>query len=74
MCGHCGHEWPFTLVRAHVVLAPGFSPSEEQRSTLRVHAAERVPDFMAPADIVFHDSLPLTASGKVQRFKLRQDA
>lgn len=62
----------FTLVRGHVVLAPGHEPTEALKTELCQHARAALPDFMAPSEIVFHSDLPLTASGKVQRYKLRQ--
>jgi amino acid adenylation domain-containing protein/non-ribosomal peptide synthase protein (TIGR01720 family) len=36
-------------------------------SVLREHLKKKVPDYMVPAAFVFLDSLPLTASGKVDR-------
>ena len=36
------------------------------------HAAKNLPRFKRPQRIHFMDSLPRTATGKVQRFKLRQ--
>jgi amino acid adenylation domain-containing protein/non-ribosomal peptide synthase protein (TIGR01720 family) len=36
-------------------------------SVLREHLKQKVPDYMVPAAFVFLDSLPLTASGKVDR-------
>ncbi len=67
-----GTAGAFTLVRAHVVPAPGSKTDEELKTALRTHARERLPAFMAPEDIVFCDDLPMTASGKIQRYKLRQ--
>jgi len=36
------------------------------------HAAKSLPRFKRPQRIHFMDALPRTATGKVQRFKLRQ--
>jgi len=63
-----------TLVRAHVVLKSGRIWNSALEATLRAHAAQRLPEYMVPADIVATPDLPLTASGKVQRYKLRQAA
>jgi len=62
----------FSLVRAHVVVGPGWSAGPELKELLRAHALALLPDYMAPTEFVFHDTLPLTVSGKVQRYKLRQ--
>ena len=49
---------------AHVVLDPSKSvPGEELSSFL----LERLPAYMVPHTFSFHDSLPLTANGKVDR-------
>ncbi len=66
-----GRSGAFTLVRAHVVPAPGHEPGPALLRTLREHSLRELPDYMAPTDIVFQESLPLTATGKVQRYKLR---
>jgi amino acid adenylation domain-containing protein len=39
---------------------------------VRRHLATRLPMYMLPADIVYADALPLTASGKVDRLALAQ--
>ena len=67
-----GMSGVFTLVRAHVVVKQGRPRGEALKTDLQRHAASLLPEFMVPADIVFHDALPLTPSGKIQRFKLRQ--
>jgi pyochelin synthetase len=52
---------------AHLVPAGDARPSEDEiRHALREH----LPDYMAPASVVWHDSLPLTRNGKVDRGKL----
>jgi benzoate-CoA ligase len=66
-----GFAGAFSMVRAHVMLKPGWEPNQDMAATLRRHAAEALPDFMTPSEVLFHTTLPMTASGKVQRFKLR---
>ena len=39
---------------------------------IKEHAAKNLPRFKRPQRIHFMDALPRTATGKVQRFKLRQ--
>jgi len=69
-----GTAGALTLTRAHVVLKSGRTWSPDLERALRAHAAQHLPDFMVPTDIVVTPHLPLTASGKVQRYKLRQAA
>ena len=61
----------FTLIQAHVVPGPGAAPGPELAGELRRHAAQGLPDFMVPSEILFRESLPMTPTGKVQRYKLR---
>jgi amino acid adenylation domain-containing protein len=52
---------------AHLVPAGDARPSEDEiRQALREH----LPDYMTPSSVVWHDSLPLTRNGKVDRGKL----
>ncbi|HET7669458.1 MAG TPA: benzoate-CoA ligase family protein [Burkholderiales bacterium] len=61
-----------TIAAAYVALRPGHSGSENLSRELMEHAAKSLPRFKRPQRIHFMDSLPRTATGKVQRFKLRQ--
>lgn len=56
----------------HLVLQPGqaFDPRFEKE--LRAYAAARLPDYMRPMRYLAVGELPRNATGKVQRFKLRQ--
>lgn len=60
-----------TQPRAHVVLRNDAMSDLETIGLLRRHVMELLPKYMCPSDIVFCDELPLTATGKIQRFKLR---
>jgi benzoate-CoA ligase family protein len=62
------------LVRpeAYLVLRPGRSGSVELEEELRQHLREQLAHFKCPRDFHFVDDLPKTATGKIQRFKLRE--
>jgi benzoate-CoA ligase len=68
-----GHPDADRLVkaRAFVVLAPGARPSPTLAESLRAHVKARLAPFKAPHWVEFVDDLPKTATGKIQRFKLR---
>ncbi|MEV0972319.1 amino acid adenylation domain-containing protein [Microtetraspora glauca] len=52
---------------AHLAAAGDARPdAEEIRGRLRVH----LPDYMIPSAVVWHDALPLTRNGKVDRARL----
>jgi acetyl-CoA synthetase len=60
------------IVKAFVVLRDGFSASEALAEELRVHVRARLSAHAYPREIAFVPALPKTASGKIQRFLLRQ--
>jgi fatty-acyl-CoA synthase len=55
-------------VKALVVLRPG---SEVTEADLIEHSRARLAHFKCPTSIEFRDALPRTATGKLQKFKLR---
>ncbi len=57
---------------AFVVLKPGHAASEALADELRHHVKTRLAPYKYPRWIEFTDELPKTATGKIQRFKLRQ--
>jgi benzoate-CoA ligase len=57
--------------KAFVVLNQGFAPSEALEKELKTWVLDRLAKFKYPRWIVFIDALPKTATGKIQRFKLR---
>jgi benzoate-CoA ligase len=59
---------------AYVVLKPGCSASPGLAEELRQHVKSRLAPYKYPRWIEFIDELPKTATGKIQRFKLRQKA
>jgi benzoate-CoA ligase len=60
------------LIRAHafVVLSAGWTPSDGLAAALIEHVRARG-GHRTPAVVTFDDDLPKTATGKVQRFRLR---
>lgn len=60
--------------RAFVVLKREFAPSEILADELKAFVKERLAPHKYPRDILFVDDLPKTATGKVQRFKLREQS
>jgi len=68
-----GHEDEQKLVKpkAYVVLKPGHSASESLKAALQQHVKEKLAPYKYPRWIDFLNELPKTATGKIQRFKLR---
>jgi benzoate-CoA ligase len=73
-CGVTGREDQDRLVKpmAYVVLRPGTSPAPELAIELQQFVRTRLAEYKRPRWIEFIDALPTTATGKVQRFKLRE--
>jgi acyl-coenzyme A synthetase/AMP-(fatty) acid ligase len=57
--------------RAYVVLKQGHEPSDTLANELKIFVKERLIPFKYPRWIEFLPELPKTATGKIQRFKLR---
>jgi benzoate-CoA ligase len=57
---------------AFVVMQDVESDAGQHEKALRALAAESLPRFKRPRKYVFVNELPYTATGKIQRFKLRQ--
>jgi 2-aminobenzoate-CoA ligase len=62
------------LVEAHVVLKEGHQCSPEMAVRLQEFVKEQIAPYKYPRSIRFRDKLPRTETGKLQRFKLRNDA
>ena len=73
-CGVVGREDQDALVKpiAYVVLRDGMKPSAELALDLQQFARTRLAMYKRPRWIEFIDALPTTATGKIQRFKLRE--
>jgi len=57
--------------KAFVVLKPGNSPDEKLKAALQQHVKDKLAPHKYPRWIEFMSELPKTATGKIQRFKLR---
>ena len=60
------------IVQAHVVLADEVEPSDETAARLQEYVKSTIAPFKYPRSVVFVDALPKTATGKIQRFRLRE--
>jgi benzoate-CoA ligase len=72
-CGVVGHEDRDTLVKplAFVVLRGGASGTPELAQELQQFVRARLAEYKRPRWVRFVDELPKTATGKIQRFRLR---
>ena len=59
------------VVKAYIVLAPGYVGSETLAETLQAHVRAHIAPYKYPREIEFVNSLPLTLTGKLQRAELR---
>jgi benzoate-CoA ligase len=60
-----------TKTRAYVVPNQGHAAGTELEAALKAFVKTRLAPHKAPREIVFTTELPKTATGKIQRFKLR---
>ncbi|MCP2257898.1 Acyl-CoA synthetase (AMP-forming)/AMP-acid ligase II [Streptoalloteichus tenebrarius] len=63
------HEKWGETVKALVVLAEGAQATEQE---IIAHCKERLAGYKAPTSVEFRDAIPRTATGKIQKFKLRE--
>ncbi|MER7110888.1 AMP-binding protein [Streptomyces sp. NPDC000229] len=59
------------IVVAYAVLRDGLPRDDSTAETLRAFVKDRLVPYKCPRRIVFLDALPRTATGKLQRFRLR---
>jgi len=62
------------IVKAYVVLKPGFIPSTSLADEIKAHVKARVAANIYPREIDFVDEIPLTTTGKVIRRTFREMA
>ena len=72
-CAVVGHADASSLIkpRAFVVLKEGYKPSDEMAKDLVNYCKEKMAEYKRPRWIDFVSELPKTATGKIQRFKMR---
>lgn len=61
------------VVQAHVVLKDGVIADDDTAKHLQDHVKAAIAPYKYPRSVVFIDALPKTETGKIQRFRLRQD-
>jgi 2-aminobenzoate-CoA ligase len=62
------------IVKAYVVLRPGQEQNEAMVKTLQDFVKQTVAPYKYPRAVEFTDKLPRTQTGKLQRFKLQEQA
>jgi acetyl-CoA synthetase len=59
------------IVKAFIVLKPGFAPSETLKRELQGHVKIRLAAHEYPREVAFIEALPMTTTGKIIRQELR---
>ncbi len=72
-CAVVGHDAGDGLIKpkAYVVCSAGYEPGPELEQQLIAHVRSSIAVYKYPRWVEFMDALPKTATGKVQRYKLR---
>ena len=60
------------IVQAHVVLRDGVMANDETAAALQDHVKAAIAPYKYPRSVIFIAELPKTATGKLQRFRLRE--
>jgi acetyl-CoA synthetase len=60
------------VVKAFIVLADGYEPSEAVADEIKSHVRERLSAYAYPRRVEFVSELPKTLTGKIRRIELRQ--
>jgi len=60
------------IVKAYIILAPGYTASPELASELQDHVKRVTAPYKYPREIEFVQTLPKTISGKIRRVELRE--
>ena len=72
-CAVVGHADTSNLIKpqAFVVLKEGNAPSDELKQEMIAYCREKMAEYKRPRWIEFVPELSKTATGKIQRFRLR---
>ncbi|GAA2112834.1 AMP-binding protein [Streptomyces synnematoformans] len=62
-----------TVVVAYAVLRDGVPPGPETEAALREFTKGEITPYKCPKEILFTDALPRTPTGKLQRYRLREE-
>ena len=62
-----------TVVKATVVLAKGYTPSEELKKDIQEYVKRVTAPYKYPRIIEFVEELPKTISGKIKRAQIRKE-
>lgn len=60
------------IVKAYIILAPGYTASPELAHEIQEHVKRVTAPYKYPREIEFVESLPKTISGKIRRVELRE--
>jgi len=61
------------IVKAYIVLRDGFDAGDELTGTLQNFVKNEIAPYKYPRAIEYVPELPKTATGKLQRYRLRED-
>jgi len=62
-----------TIVKATVVLAKGYTGSDELKAALQEHVKKTTAPYKYPRIVEFVTELPKTISGKIRRVQIREE-
>lgn len=61
------------VVKATIILQPGFEPSEELKKDIQNHVKHTTAPYKYPRIVEFVDEIPETISGKIRRVEIREN-
>lgn len=61
-----------SIVKAFIVLANGYEPTDELKTDIQASVRTRLAAYEYPREIEFIEEVPMTTTGKVRRMELRQ--